>query len=191
MYRNEPAESVTLLRSFLVNKLPVFLNNYAGMIFPPLSIQYCIEQALLRVDPAAFPSFTQSFDLLGKNSMLSEAPQEFLFACALHQLIPEQSIELLLGDVPMQSLPASGRYNKDDLVVQCHASLSKIEELVGEVDNMEGNAGEIASALIEVSRLIALYKLILIFPKSCTGLSTLFVSFYLTTGLQVPAIALS
>lgn len=152
MYRNEPAESVTLLRSFLVNKLPVFLNNYAGMIFPPLSVQYCIEQALLRVDPAAFPSFTQMFDLLGKSSMLSEARQEFLFACALHQLIPEQSIELLLGDVPMQSLPASGRYNKDDLVVQCHASPGKIEELIGELENMEGNAGEIASALIEVSR---------------------------------------
>ena len=72
MYRNEPAESITLLRSFLVNKLPVFLNN-------------------------------------------------------------------------------SGKYSKDDLVVQCHASPGKIEELIGELENMEGNAGEIAGALTEVS----------------------------------------
>lgn len=83
--------------------------------------------------------------------MLSEARQEFLFACALHQLIPEQSIETLLGDVPMQSLPASGRYAKEDLVAQCTANPAKIEELIGELENMEGNAGEIVAALVDVS----------------------------------------
>ena len=83
--------------------------------------------------------------------MLSDSRQEFLFACALHQLIPEQSIEALLGDVPMQSLPASGRYVKADLVAQCSANPAKIEELIGELENMEGNAGEIAAALLDVS----------------------------------------
>lgn len=150
MYRTDSARSITILRSFLVNKLPAFLNNYAAIIFPPLSIETCIGQALLRVDPAAFPSFSQMFDLLGKNGMLSEARQEFLFACALHRLIPEGSIEGLLGDVPMQSLPASGRYVKNELVAQCTANPGRIEELVGELENMEGNAGEIAGALMEV-----------------------------------------
>ncbi|KAL8750980.1 MAG: hypothetical protein Q9184_006224, partial [Pyrenodesmia sp. 2 TL-2023] len=89
MYRTETTQSINLLRSFLVNKLPAFLSNYAAIIFAPLSIETCINQALLRVDPAAFPSFSQVFDLLGKNSILSEARQEFLFACALQQLIPE------------------------------------------------------------------------------------------------------
>lgn len=151
MYRTEPAQSVTILRSFLVNKLPAFLNNYTAVIFPPLTIETCISQALLRIDPAAFPSFSQMFDLLGKNGVLSEARQEFLFACALHQLIPEGSIEGLLGDVPMQSLPASGRYVKNDLVARCTANPARIEELIAELENMEGNAGEIAGALIEVS----------------------------------------
>ena len=115
-------------------------------------MEYCISQALVRVDPAAFPSYSQMFDILGKNGVLSEARQEFLFACALHQLIPEQSIEVLLGDVPMQSLPASGRYVKDNLVAQCSANPTKIEEFIGELENMEGNAGEIAAALNDVSR---------------------------------------
>ena len=151
MYRTESSESITLLRSFLVNKLPVFLNNFAPLIFEPITIEYCISQALVRVDPAAFPSFSQMFDLLDKSGMLSEARQEFLFACALHQLIPESSIETLLGDVPMQSLPASGRYSKDGLVAQCSANPSRIEELIGELENMEGNAGEIVAALVDVS----------------------------------------
>ena len=148
MYRAEPTESINRLRSFLVNKLPVFLGNYSGMLFLPLTTEYCISQALLRVDPAAFPSFSQMFDFLGKNGMLSEVRGEFLFACALHQLIPEQSIEGLLGDVPMQSVP--GRYVKDNLVAQCTTNPGKIDDLVGELENMEGNAGEIVGALIDV-----------------------------------------
>ena len=90
------------------------------------------------------------FDLVGSSATLSEARQEFLFACALHQLIPEQSIEVLLGDVPMQSLPASGRYVKDELVALCRVNPGRVEELIEETENMEGNAGEIAAALIEV-----------------------------------------
>ncbi|KAL8808041.1 MAG: hypothetical protein Q9182_000319, partial [Xanthomendoza sp. 2 TL-2023] len=150
MYRAEPPRTITILRSFLVNKLPTFLGNYAPIMFPPQSMETCISQALLRVDPAAFPSFSQMFDFSSKNSMVSEARQEFLFACALHQLIPEGSIEGLLGDVPMQSLPASGRYMKNELVAQCTSNPMRIEDLIGELDNMEGNAGEISGALIEL-----------------------------------------
>lgn len=154
MYRSETTESTSnLLRSFLVNKLPVFLTNYAAMMFEGLTVRNCIQQALTRVDPAAFPpsSYSQMFDPLGTTGILSEARQEFLFACALHQLIEEKDIEGLLGDVPMQSLPASGRYIKNGLVAQCSSNPAKIEEFIGELDNMEGNAGEIVAALLEVS----------------------------------------
>lgn len=151
MYRSEPPELLTLHRSYLVNKLPVFLLNYVDMMFEPMTMEYCIGQAFVHIDPTAFPSLSQDFDLLGRNSV-SEARQEFLFACALHQLIPEQSIQGLLGDVPMQSLPAGGRYVKQELVSQCTANPSRIEELVGELENLEGNAGEIAGALLEVRR---------------------------------------
>ena len=151
MYRNEPSRSIDVLRSFLVNKLPVFIgSNYAAMMFEPLTVEHCIRQALLRVDPSAFPSLTSVFDPLGRKSLLSEARQDFLFACALHQLILERSIEEILGDVPMQSLPASGKYLKDELVRQCTANPAKIDEYIGELENMEGNAGEIAGAIIEI-----------------------------------------
>ena len=151
LYRNDPNRSVNLFRSFLVNKLPVFLQtHYAALIFEPLTIEHCIRQALGRLDPAAFPSGSQMFDPLGRNSLLSEARQEFLFACALHQLIPERSIEEILEDVPMQSLPAGGRYLKEDLVQQCTSNPAKIEEYISELENMEGNAGEIAAAVTEI-----------------------------------------
>ena len=119
------------------------------MIFPPLTTELCISQALNRMDPAAYMSYTQMIDLLGSAGMLADARSEFLFACALHRLIPEQSIEGMLGDVPMQGMP-EGRYVKDELVAQCTAQSGRIDELIGELENMEGNAGEIVGAIIEV-----------------------------------------
>ena len=150
MYRSENPDLMKILRSFLVNKLPVFLSNYVGMLFEPLSAEFCISQAMERLDPTAFPSVSQIGDLLGSSGTLSEAKQEFLFACALHHLLPESSIEIILGDVPMQSLPAGGKYTRDRLVSQCTSNSSRIDELVAELDNLEGNAGEIALAIVQV-----------------------------------------
>ncbi|KAL2041237.1 hypothetical protein N7G274_006182 [Stereocaulon virgatum] len=150
MYRNESTRLINILRSFLVNKLPVFIGNNYATLMSDSTVEYLIRQALLRVDPSVFPSLNSMFDPLGKNSLLSEARQDFLFACALHQLIPERSIEEILGDVPMQSLPASGKYLQDELVRQCTANPGKIEEYIAELENMEGNAGEIAGAIIEI-----------------------------------------
>ena len=151
LYRNEPGRCVTVLRSFLVNKVPVFIaQNYTGTLFDQMTVEHYVRQALGRLDPSAFPSGSQVFDPLGRNSLLSEARQEFLFACALHGLIPERSIEEILEDVPMQSLPAGGRYIKENLVQQCTSNPAKIEEYISELENMEGNAGEIAAAITEI-----------------------------------------
>ncbi|MCJ1383049.1 mediator complex subunit [Xylographa soralifera] len=153
--RAESNGSIFIYRSFLTNKLPVLLESYSTMIFPPYNIESCITEGLSRMDPPADPYSTQSFDLLDSSGMLSEARAEFLFSCALYGLIPEQSIESILGDVPMQSLPECGKYQKADLVAQCTANPVKIEELVGELENMEGNAAEIAGALVEPMRIKA------------------------------------
>lgn len=171
MYRSDQSEILMLLRSYLVNKLPVFLLNYAPMLFEPMTVEYCISQAFLRIDPAAFPSFSQMFDSVGRNGMLSEARVEFLIACALHQLIPEQSIETLLGEDPMQNLPTSGRYVKQQLVEQCTANPTRFEELAKELENMEGNAGEIAGALLDIMQSVCATKDTMTLKVVCNGLS--------------------
>jgi mediator of RNA polymerase II transcription subunit 5 len=85
------------------------------------------------------------------NSVLSDVRQEFLFSCALHRLIPESSIEQLLGENPMQTLPLGGQYRKHDLVSQISGNPERAEQLLNEVEAMEGNAGAIVDALTEVS----------------------------------------
>jgi mediator of RNA polymerase II transcription subunit 5 len=122
------------------------------MIFPPLTTESCITDSLNRLESSGDPFSTQSFDPLSVTGILSEAKQEFIFACALHGLVPASSIESILGEVPMQSLPDT-KYVKDELVRQCTMNPSKIKDLIGELENMEGNSAAIVAALVEVRNL--------------------------------------
>ncbi|MCJ1311722.1 mediator complex subunit [Agyrium rufum] len=148
--RNETPQNINIIRSFLSNKLPTLLLPYSALLFEPVTTEVCITQALNRMDSSAYVSYTQMVDLLGSSGMLADARSEFLFACALHRLIPEESIEGILGDVPMQSMPESGKYSKEALRQQCLENPSRAETLVSELENMEGNAPEIAGALIKL-----------------------------------------
>ncbi|KAI9880988.1 MAG: mediator complex subunit [Pleopsidium flavum] len=158
MYRNEPSQTMFLFRSYLVNKLPLLLTIFSTSMFPPFTIQWCIAEALGHVDPQAFLSLSQMFGPLSGSGMLSDVRQEFLFACALHDLIAEESIGHLLGETPMQTLPAGGRYSKEDLVNQCTANPERVEDLVGELDRLEGNSGAIAGAVVEIIQTLCATK---------------------------------
>jgi mediator of RNA polymerase II transcription subunit 5 len=91
------------------------------------------------------------FDESSVNNMFSDSVrQDFCFACCLHGLIAESSIGNLLGDVPMQSLPAGGRYVKEDLVQQCLSDPERAEGLINELEQMDGNVGAVSQAITEV-----------------------------------------
>lgn len=149
-FRNEHQQTLFLLRSFLINKVPLLLTELSTSMFPPLTPEYCIAQALNHVDSQAFPSFSSMFDVSTDSGILSEVRQEFLFACCLHNLIPESSIEPLLGEIPMQELPPGGKFSKELLVSQCMNDPGRIESLLGEIEGMEGNAGAVVEAIAEV-----------------------------------------
>jgi mediator of RNA polymerase II transcription subunit 5 len=149
MYRNESTRNMFVFRSFLVNKLPPFIAGMAATSIEQIPMEMCISHALNRVDPNAFPSFSQMFEMQG-NTVLSDVRQEFLFACALHRLIPEASIERLLGENPMQTLPVGGRYVKNDIVAQILSNQGAADRLISEIELMEGNAGAVVAAVTDV-----------------------------------------
>lgn len=149
MYRNESTRNMFVFRSFLVNKLPPFIAGMAATSIEQIPMEMCISHALNRVDPNAFPSFSQMFEMQG-NTVLSDVRQEFLFACALHRLIPEASIERLLGENPMQTLPVGGRYVKDDIITQILSNQGAADRLISEIEMMEGNAGAVVAAVTDV-----------------------------------------
>ena len=84
------------------------------------------------------------------NSFTDTVRSDFCFSCCLHGLIPESSIETLLGEMTYQTLPAGGRYVKDDLVNQCLSDPERMAGLINELDNMDGNVGAVCHAITEV-----------------------------------------
>ncbi|KAI1125351.1 mediator of RNA polymerase II transcription subunit 5 [Nemania abortiva] len=155
VFRREGQKTGHLLRSYLINKLPLLLATLAGSMFAPLTPQYCITEALAQVDTNAFPTLSSMFDDTNNNNMFTDSVrQDFCFACCLHGLIPESIIENLLGEITYQSLPPDGRQVRETLVERCIADPERIQELVRDIDNMDGNVGAVCQALIEmISRL--------------------------------------
>ncbi|KAI9049255.1 hypothetical protein LZ554_007102 [Drepanopeziza brunnea f. sp. 'monogermtubi'] len=150
-FRNERAQTTNILRSFLINKVPLLLSALSSSLFPPLTSEFCITEALRHVDTTVFPTLSNMFDETSNNNMFSDSVrQDFCFACCLHGLLEESSIEELLGDIPMQSLPAGGRYMKEDLVQQCLSDPERTEGLIDELEHMDGNVGAVSHAITEV-----------------------------------------
>jgi len=158
IFRKEPGEkeqSKFVLRTFLINKVPLLIANLSVSFFPPLTTEFCIGEALENVDTNAFPTFASlSADSSYDNMFSDSVRQDFCFACCLHGLLEESSIQNLLGDVPMQSLPTGGRYTKENLIQQCLSDSEKPEALIDELENMDGNVGAVSQAITTVSVVI-------------------------------------
>jgi mediator of RNA polymerase II transcription subunit 5 len=151
LFRNENSQNTLLLRSFLINKVPLLLAALSASAFPPINPEFCITEALSQVDTNAFPTLSSMFDETSTGNLFSDSVrQDFCFACCLHGLLAEESIERLLGDITMQALPAGGRYTKENLVQQCLADPEKVEGLLEELENMDGNVGAVSQAITEV-----------------------------------------
>ncbi|KAB5563076.1 mediator complex subunit Med5 [Coniochaeta sp. 2T2.1] len=153
VFRNEGVKSGPLLRSYLVNKVPLVLASFAANTnsIYPFNSEFCISQALSQVDMNVFPNVSDMFDISSAHNTFTEnVRQDFFYACLLHGLVSESSREKILGDITFQSLPGGGRYQKDVLVQECLQNPERMKELIGEIDAMEGNAGAVCQALAEV-----------------------------------------
>ncbi|KAK3378393.1 mediator complex, subunit Med5, partial [Podospora didyma] len=154
VFRNEGAKTGHLLKSYLVNKVPLILCSLAASSnLYSFNAELCITQALGQVDPNVFPTLSSMFDMpstSASSSFQDSVRQDFCFACQLHGLLSPTAIENLLGDITYQSLPDEGRYVKDALVQACLDDIERAQKLIGELDNVNGNVGAAARAITEV-----------------------------------------
>jgi mediator of RNA polymerase II transcription subunit 5 len=152
VFRNEGPKTGHLLKSFVVNKVPLILVSLANSpSMYPFNAEMCITEALGQVDTNVFPTLSGMFDMSNTNSSFHDSVrQDFCFSCQLHELLSETAIETLVGDITYQSLPDEGRYEKPKLVEACLQDVDRTQKLIGELDNMNGNVGAVAQALTEV-----------------------------------------
>lgn len=157
-YRNDPPQTLFLFKTFLVNKIPSFLADLQSVTATqqqqPIPLEMCITNSLARIDHAMFPSLSEMFSMShgGTTAVLSDVRQEFLFSCALNHVIPEHSIERLLGENPMQTLPVEGLMSKNIPLQQILQNpTDRSNELLNGMELLNGNVRPIATAISEVS----------------------------------------
>ncbi|KAF3911999.1 hypothetical protein AA313_de0208172 [Arthrobotrys entomopaga] len=146
--RAESSATVALFRHFLVNKIPLLLVRFN---MPVIQAQYVVTQALSKSGSNPL-SLDPTLDAMMLD-LPNDIKQEFLFACALHRIIEESSIEVILGDVPLLTM-AKQRYTQEDLVTECMMDPDRPERLVSEMEELDGNSGAMVGAVVEILRLM-------------------------------------
>jgi mediator of RNA polymerase II transcription subunit 5 len=146
MIRKETSATLFLLKSFLINKIPIILSTLSGSMFSQDRPEFCISQAISQVDKEVFPSMA-----IGGENILQDIREEFLFSCVLHSLLRADSVQGLLGEPPLSSAPNPlSRYTKETLVDQCTNEPERTIQLVDELEKLDGNGGVISLAIAEV-----------------------------------------
>ena len=160
--RSEASRSRTMIRSFIINKLPLFiLEHYASLVHHPLSPEKCIRQALERLDPSSSQSF----------GLLSETRTDFVFACALHGLVLENHINDILGETQLTELPSGGKYTSEMIINAITSDTDRVDHYVTELENTEGNSGAIARGIVEVMHSMCASNDTMTLKSICNALS--------------------
>lgn len=172
VFRNEGQKDAHLLRSFLINKLPLLLYQLCPPDFPGTSAEFCITEALGHVDTSLFPTASLMFDESRNNNPYTETVrEEFCGACVLHGLIQREHVERILGEVSLSYEESLEKYAKDKLVQNCLSDTERIQGLVRELDKMNGNVGAVCQALVEVLRQLCHNKETMSLKAVCSQLA--------------------
>lgn len=152
VFRHDGEKDAHLLRSYLINKVPLLLGQLCPRGFSNISAEFCITEALNQVDTTMFPTASLMFDESRETNQYTESVrEEFCAACALHGLVEREHVDRILGEVSMSYEPSLEKYSTDKLVQNCLSDPDRIQGLIRELDKMDGNVGAVARALVEVS----------------------------------------
>lgn len=145
LLRHESKQNVRFIRSYICNKVPLLLHSLLGFDGPG-AVESCVQMSFMAItmDPLT-PLSTGATDV---RDVLNKTKLEFLFACSLHSMISERSIASLVNEQSV-TVPKITKYTKDGLMGQTSNNISRLDALVQELDSMSGNAGAIASCIVE------------------------------------------
>ncbi|GAB0138290.1 Unknown protein [Epichloe bromicola] len=171
VFRSEAVKDAHLLKSFLINKVPLVLRQLCAG-FDTNSSEFCITEALNQVDTSIFPTASLMFDESRNNNPYTESVrEEFCTACALHGLVQREHVERILGETSMSYEPSLEKHSKAKLVQDCLADADKMQGLIRDLEKMDGNVGAVAQALVEVMRQLCHNKETMSLKMLCSQLA--------------------
>lgn len=146
MLRKEPRQSIKVIRSFICNKIPLLLLKLTGSV-TSMAVEACVQMAFMTIPMNPVPPISAGSNDI--QEMLKRTRLEFLQACALHGLVTEHAIGIILQEPPI-ALPRVVRYTKEGLTMQCTTNMGRLESFVEDLESMQGNAGAVAGCIMNV-----------------------------------------
>lgn len=125
--------------SFICNKLPLLLTSFATLMSAQ-TLENCISMALLSMN---------SGPALVDHDSIQQTKQSFIKACALHDLLTQATVTSLLPDFA-DAAPKPTKLHRANLVAQCTANPGKLDDLLTELDLLNGNAGAVAGCVVDI-----------------------------------------
>lgn len=161
-----------LIRSYLVNKVPLLLCQLVPPEFSTTTSEFCITEALNQLDNNVFPTASLMFDSIQESNQHTDSVrEEFCSACALHGLIDRGHVDRILGELSMAYNPNLQKQSKETLVQDCLTDPSKIQGLLLELEKMDGNVGAVCQALVELIRQLCNNKETMTLKLLCSQLA--------------------
>ena len=167
LLRKEPDQSLLVIKSFICNKIPILLNIVSGYMAPPMTVETCIQMAFLSVTMDAIPPISAGSNEVRERLKLTRL--EFLQACALYNLVSEDTISAILQEPPI-SLPRVSKYTKENLLLQTTTNVARLEPLIDDLTGMAGNAGAIAGCIVDTINSFCVNKDTMSLKSACNML---------------------
>lgn len=142
------------MRSLIINKIPPFLAQISATLYLSANVGYLVAEAFRRLGPAMHPESNlgpSSFEPQTANATQQEVMPPFLGACLLHGLLDRNQAEQILTNDKMQSLSQAYRLDKDQLLIDIRNREKDIEQVVSDLETLDGNLSARAEAIFEVS----------------------------------------
>lgn len=140
--RERNRQSLDRWCSFVVNKLPALLSVISASSFGSFSTEDTLKTGLQYVN-AEFASQYLT-------TSLSVIKTKFVQVCASYRLLPNSNVSMVIGTPEVDLSHSPALYSKDDLVSQMRSSQSKAAKLLKDLESLDGNAANIAGAIVEV-----------------------------------------
>lgn len=174
--RGDSPERCFVQHSFLTNKAPTIAAFLSSASFVPVDGEFLISQALARLDPSMFGSFSDGTFLEGQGNLLADARRHFVLACVNIGIFGPDGAERLLGEQIPADTQLEGRVQKQNLLEECRNDTQKLHQLIEKFDVHDGNTPTRVEVIAEVfSRaILCIYESLTIafsqiFHETCTS----------------------
>jgi mediator of RNA polymerase II transcription subunit 5 len=140
--RQRVRQSLDRWCSFIVHKLPTLLSVISASSFGSFSTEDALKNVLQYVNS----DFSSPF----LTTNLSIVRKRFVQVCALYRLLPMSNVSLVVGTPEADLSHSPVLHTKEDLVNQMRSNVSNGSKLLKDIRKLDGNAVNIASAVVEV-----------------------------------------